>query len=106
MNSTTLPPPPLRARRYRNEDEVKAAWAREPISRLRIYLTAAGLWDEAQESAWADECAKMIDIEINAYLETPVQPVSAMFDFLYAELPPDLQLQRAEVIAAEGRKHG
>jgi len=48
----------------------------------------------------------MIDIEINAYLEMPVQPVSAMFDFLYAEMPPDLQLQRAEAIAAEGRKHG
>jgi 2-oxoisovalerate dehydrogenase E1 component alpha subunit len=94
------------ARRYRNEDEVKAAWAREPISRLRTYLTAAGLWNEAQENAWADECARMIDIEINAYLETPVQPVSAMFDFLYAELPPDLQLQRAQAIAEEGRKHG
>ena len=94
------------ARRYRNEDEVKAAWAREPIARLRTYLTAAGLWDEAQESAWADECAKMIDIEINAYLETPVQPVSAMFDFLYADMPPDIVAQRAEVIAVEGRKHG
>ena len=36
------------ARRYRGEDEVKAAWAREPHVRLRNYLTAAGAWTEAQ----------------------------------------------------------
>lgn len=94
------------ARRYRGEDEVKAAWAREPIARLRTYLTAAGLWSEAQENAWADDCGKRVDVEINAYLETPVQPVSAMFDYLYAELPQDLQAQRDAAIAAEGRKHG
>ena len=94
------------ARRYRNDDEVKAAWTREPIARLRTYLTAAGLWDEAQEAAWADECGKRVDTEINAYLETPVQPATAMFDYLYAELPQDYVAQRDEVAAAEGRRHG
>ena len=94
------------ARRYRNEDEVKAAWEREPMTRLRTYLTKAGVWSEAEETAWGDECARMVDVEINAYLETPVQPVSAMFDYLYAELPHDVAAQRAEAIAAEGRKHG
>jgi 2-oxoisovalerate dehydrogenase E1 component alpha subunit len=94
------------ARRYRGEEEVKAAWTRDPMTRLRTYLTKAGLWDEAQENAWADECGKRIDVEINAYLETPVQPVSAMFDYLYADMPPDVRAQRDEAIAAEGRKHG
>ncbi len=94
------------ARRYRNDEEVKAAWTREPVARLRTYLTKAGLWDEAQEAAWADECAKRIDIEINAYLETPVQPVTAMFDYLYAELPQDLVAQRDALLAWEGRTHG
>lgn len=94
------------ARRYRGEDEVKAAWAREPVSRLRTYLTAAGVWDEAQENAWTEECGRQVDIEINAYLETPVQPVSAMFDYLYAELPPDVAAQRDEAVAAEARRHG
>ena len=44
-----------------------------------------------------------MDVEINAYLETPVQPVEAMFDYLYAELPEELRAQRAEAIALEGR---
>ena len=35
----------------------------------------------------------------------PVQPVEAMFDFLYADPPPDLLAQRAEALALEQR-HG
>ena len=42
-----------------------------------------------------------MDIEVNAYLETPVQPVEAMFDYLYADPPPELLAQRAAAIAAE-----
>jgi pyruvate dehydrogenase E1 component alpha subunit len=91
------------ARRYRNDDEVKDAWTREPIARLRTYLTAQGVWSEEEEKAWAEECGKKVDVEINAYLETPVQPVEAMFDYLYADPPPDLLAQRAFALAQEGR---
>lgn len=93
------------ARRYRGEDEVKQAWTREPMLRLRRYLTAQGLWDEAQEEAWKAECGARIDEEVNAYLNTPVQPVEAMFDYLYGDPPAELLAQRAEVIALEAR-HG
>jgi pyruvate dehydrogenase E1 component alpha subunit len=91
------------ARRYRGEQEVKDGWTREPISRLRTYLTNAKLWDAAQETAWSEECGKKVDVEINAYLNTPVQPVEAMFDHLYAELPADLAAQRADAIGWEKR---
>jgi len=91
------------ARRYRGEDEVKAAWTREPMLRLRQYLTDSKVWDEAQEKAWLEECGKKVDVEINAYLETAVQPVEAMFDYLYADPPPDLLAQRDAAIALEKR---
>lgn len=91
------------ARRYRDEGEVKDAWTREPIARLRAYLTAQGVWSEDEEKAWAEECGRKVDVEINAYLETPVQPVEAMFDYLYADPPPDLLAQRAFALAQEGR---
>jgi pyruvate dehydrogenase E1 component alpha subunit len=91
------------ARRYRGEDEVKAAWTREPMLRLRTWLTNAKLWDEAQEKAWLEDCGTLVDVEINAYLETKVQPVEAMFDYLYADPPPDLLAQRAAAIALEKR---
>ncbi len=91
------------ATRYREDAEVKAGWAKEPMTRLRTYLTEVGAWSEAEEAAWIEECGARVDVEINAYLETPVQPVEAMFDYLYADMPADLQEQRAAAIAREGR---
>jgi 2-oxoisovalerate dehydrogenase E1 component alpha subunit len=91
------------ARRYRDDAEVKAGWEREPISRLRTWLTAQGAWSEADEAAWKEECGARVDEEVNAYLNTPVQPVEAMFDYLYADPPPELLQQRAAAIAAENR---
>jgi 2-oxoisovalerate dehydrogenase E1 component alpha subunit len=32
-----------------------------------------------------------------------VQPVEAMFDYLYADMPPDVAEQRAAALALEGR---
>ena len=91
------------ARRYRDDAEVKAAWEREPMSRLRTFLISEGVWSEAEEAAWKEECGKKVDEEVNAYLETKVQPVEAMFDYLYAELPADIAAQREDAIKWEGR---
>ncbi|PZO08373.1 MAG: pyruvate dehydrogenase (acetyl-transferring) E1 component subunit alpha [Lysobacteraceae bacterium] len=91
------------ARRYRDDAEVKEAWEREPMSRLRTFLVSEGVWSEAEEAAWKEECGKLVDVEVNAYLETKVQPVEVMFDYLYAELPADLQAQRADLLKWEGR---
>jgi 2-oxoisovalerate dehydrogenase E1 component alpha subunit len=89
------------ARRYRADAEVKDAWKLEPIARLRTWLTAQKAWDETQEKAWAEECGRKVDEEINAYLESKVQPVEAMFDYLYADPPPDLLEQRAAAMALD-----
>jgi pyruvate dehydrogenase E1 component alpha subunit len=98
------------ARRYRDEAEVKDAWAREPIARLRTWLTAQGAWSEAEEAAWKQECERLVAIEVDAYLATPVQPVEAMFDYLYADPPPELLAQRAAAVALDQRameqRHG
>ena len=91
------------ARRYRGEAEVKDAWTREPFIRLRKYLTGLQLWDEDREKAWIEDCGRRVDEEIDAYLQTPVQPVEAIFDYLYAELPEDLRAQRDAALALERR---
>jgi pyruvate dehydrogenase E1 component alpha subunit len=93
------------ARRYRPEAEVKDAWTREPLSRLKAYLIAQKAWSEKDDEAWKTECAAQVDAEVNAYLETKAQPTSAMFDYTYAELPLDLELQRADALAWE-KRHG
>jgi pyruvate dehydrogenase E1 component alpha subunit len=89
------------ARRYRPDAEVKAAWDREPLKRLKAYLMSLNAWTEKEEEAWKADCGARVDAEVNAYLETKTQPVEAMFDFTYAEVPADLAKQRNAVIAAE-----
>lgn len=93
------------ARRYRSEAEVKEAWTREPLKRLKAYLIAQKAWSEKDEEAWKADCAEKVDAEVNAYLETKAQPTEAMFDYTYAELPADLVAQKAAALALE-KRHG
>lgn len=86
------------ARRYRPDDEVEAAWQREPLKRLRAYLMGKGVWDAAREEALEAEAAEAVQAAVDHYqhmVNEQAQPVTAMFDHLYAELPHDLVAQRA-----------
>jgi len=89
------------ARRYRADAEVKDAWQREPLKRLKAYLFTLNAWTEKEEEAWKADCATRVDAEVNAYLETKSQTVEAIFDFTYAEVPADLAKQRASALSLE-----
>ncbi len=89
------------ARRYRNQDEVEQAWLLEPLIRLRKYLISVDAWDQDEEDTWCQQCDQEMDEEINAYLLTAPQPVTAMFDYLYAQAPDDLIAQRADALRWE-----
>ncbi len=91
------------ARRYRDEAEVKSAWEREPMIRMRNWLIASGAWSDAQEAEWKADCGRRVDAEVDAYLAVQPPPVEAMFDHLYGDPPLDLIAQRAEAMAREQR---
>ncbi|MFC4820801.1 pyruvate dehydrogenase (acetyl-transferring) E1 component subunit alpha [Dokdonella ginsengisoli] len=93
------------ARRYRPEAEVKEAWDREPMRRIKNYLMSLNAWTEQEEEEWKAECAAKVDAEVNAYLETKSQPVEAMFDYTYAEVPADLAAQRRQVLGGDAASH-
>jgi pyruvate dehydrogenase E1 component alpha subunit len=93
------------ARRYRPDAEVKEAWEREPLKRMRAYLKSLNAWSDEEEEAWNADCAARIDAEVNAYLETKSQPASAIFDYTWAELPHDLAAQRDAALAADKPAH-
>ena len=78
------------ATRYRPPEEVAAAWKREPVLRLRNYLSEAGVWNKAQEEDLLRHCNEQVQAAAQAYLDTPAPPVSQMFDHLYATLPAAL----------------
>jgi len=82
------------ARRYREDAEVSARWKDEPVSRLRNYLVDLGIWTKEDEEALLTESAQTVDQAADEYLATPAGAVTDMFDFLYAELPADLLVQR------------
>ncbi len=98
------------ARRYRPNEEVDAAWDKEPISRLRQYLMDQEAWDAAREQALQEECTATVQKAADDYLDRvnrDAQPVTAMFDYLFAELPHHLVEQReyAQRFPEDGGHH-
>jgi len=86
------------ATRYRDSDEVDEAWKREPVSRLRTYLTSQGQWDQAAEQALIDEATAEVEQAVRDYLAVGKPPLESIFDYMYADLPHDLAEQRARVL--------
>jgi pyruvate dehydrogenase E1 component alpha subunit len=84
------------ATRYRDPDVVRREAAREPVSRLRSHLVKRGLWSEEAEAKLARENAEEVERAVEAYLATPPQDVSAMFEHLFAQLPPAMRDQYEE----------
>ena len=82
------------ASRYRDADEVAAAWQREPIGRLRNYLLGIEAWRKSDEEALLKDCAEQVQAATDAYLAHPAPTPAQMFDHLYASLPAALAVQR------------
>lgn len=91
------------ASRYRDQAEVDAYRARDPIDRLRSYLIARAWWSEGDERELQEQCKREVDDAVDKYLATAVQPAHAMFDFLYEALPASLQDQLEEVAGGAAR---
>jgi len=91
------------ASRYRDDAEVSRHWPSEPLVRLRNFLTSSGHWDKAKEEALLHECSRAVEQAAEEYLATPPQPLSAIFDFVYAAPPAELLHQRkAAIVSAQG----
>jgi pyruvate dehydrogenase E1 component alpha subunit len=95
------------ATRYRDPDVVRREAAHEPIGRLRIFLTRRGLWSEEAEAKLLRENAEEVERAVEAYLATPPQSFAAMFDHLFAQLPPAMrdQYEEARRFAPNGGRH-
>ena len=86
------------ASRYRAPEEVAAAWQREPILRLRHYLSNAGIWQKSDEDQLLQRCNAEVQAAAQAYLDTAAPPAAQMFDQLYATLPPAYAAQTAALL--------
>jgi pyruvate dehydrogenase E1 component alpha subunit len=91
------------ARRYRSESEVEQQRELDPIARLRSYLSNEGVWCDADDEQLAAEHVARIDEAVAAYLGTPRLKPSAMFEHLFAILPPALRAQRDALAEGESQ---
>ncbi len=91
--------------RYRNEAEVKQWERRDPLLRFTTYLTSKGLLDRPRQEA--------VDAEVRAEIKAAVEHVESlpppdpleMFDYVYAQRPPELEAERKELAATLDRAH-
>jgi len=82
--------------RYRDPEALRCEWKREPIARLKAYLTRRGAWSPEREAALLKACSADVEDAVAAYLATPAPTCDAMFDRLYETLPASMHEQIEE----------
>jgi pyruvate dehydrogenase E1 component alpha subunit len=81
--------------KYRSEEEVKAWEQKDPLTRFRVYLEKKKLFDPSVDEQVDEEIARGVD---RFEAMPPANPLE-MFDHAYAELPPHVAAERAELAA-------
>lgn len=88
--------------RYRTQDEIDAWWAKEPLIRMRKFMTDQGIWDEEKEAAYIAEVNALIDEQIKIADNVPKQKIS---DFIKNTLavPSYAMTEQIEKFESEGK---
>lgn len=86
--------------RYRDADEVERMRRQEPLVRYRRFLQRRGLWSEGWEAEVSNELEAWIAEAVSRAEAVPPPGPDAVFDYLFAELPPLLARQKIELRAA------
>lgn len=92
------------ASRYRSSEELKEGWSKEPVKRLRNFLSHRGLWNEQDEQQLKNEAGTIVEQSVQTYLNTPLPTVNDLFDYHYANPPANLEVQKQQaIVKAAGR---
>ncbi len=81
--------------KYRSDEEVKAWEQKDPLTRFRAYLDRKHALEPNLEDQVDEEIARAVE---RFEAMPPADPLG-MFDHVYAELPPGVAAQRADVAA-------
>ena len=86
--------------RYRDQAEVDRLRPLEPLERYLRVLEGRGLWSETEEEKLTAELEEWIDDAVAKAEGHPAPGPEDVFDHMFAELPPHLAAQKAELLAA------
>jgi 2-oxoisovalerate dehydrogenase E1 component alpha subunit len=84
--------------RYRDDDEVEAARAFDPITRFRAWLITEGVINDDAIATWDAEIDDQVLAIREGVIAQPAPPVEWMFDWTYADPPSAIADQRREAL--------
>lgn len=91
---------------YRDDREVDAWRAKDPLERYRKLLIARGLWDDAKESSQRQVLEAEILAAIEAVETLPPPAASTLFEDVYEDVPAQLAEEREEYLRAIEAERG
>lgn len=84
--------------KYRTKTEAEQWLSKDPLTRMQLWLRAAGAWDDAQQ-ARLDQDTEAFGAQVRAAIDQITAPhLADIFDRVYAEPTPDLRAQRAQAV--------
>lgn len=90
-------------KRYRTKEEEDAWHAKDPLIRMRKFLTNQGIWDQGQEDAYEQEVEKEVDMAIKEVESQPAESVTEYLKNEFVETPPAIQKEINEFSNKEGK---
>lgn len=91
------------ASRYRTADMMEPWRKKDPIDRLRKYLTAEYGWNDEKETQLVTECSAEVEQIVRDYEAFPHPQPTDIFDHMYAEMPWHLKEQKEEMLRHLGQ---
>jgi 2-oxoisovalerate dehydrogenase E1 component alpha subunit len=84
---------------YRGADQLEPWVGRDPIERVREYLTRHQLWDDARERALVEEIDARFREAVSIAERTPPPQLESMFEDVYESPPWHLVEQRQQLLS-------
>lgn len=83
--------------KYRSDDEVALWKTKDPILRVKLYLTKKGLWNDDLESKMQEEQKKLIDAAVEKAEAFKPDPKS-IFEHVYSFIPETLKEEMDDAV--------
>ena len=83
--------------RYRSSEEATEWARRDPLERVRLYLSERDGWSDSWQAQIEDEATTEIDRAIGLAEQMPPLAPGELFDAVFEEPTPNLGRQRTEI---------
>ncbi len=80
---------------YRTKKEEEEWEQKDPVKRLRAYLTSNGSWKEDDDEPLLESYKKEVEKEFAVYENYPAYKLEDVFKYHYKDMPEDLRQQQA-----------